>query len=109
MTPVVLATPPAFIDAGLSSSVAMPVPTLVQGAQYATIERARDGVGFTKECESDGFRIDATPPTVGGVISKLHARRPPAARQLFVPRPAAGRPPHSLVGRRHNARLQQPD
>ena len=46
------------------TSLRLPLPFLADGERYRTVVRATDRLGLVSFCESDGFTVDLTPPTL---------------------------------------------
>ena len=72
----------SFVEVGLAGSASITPPLLVHGARYRTIVRATDYVGLRAECVSNGFTIDATPPSTGEVHSLLNTSAADGSPQL---------------------------
>ena len=68
----------SMMDVGLSTVAWVPVPGLAHNMAYSTAVRVRDGVGFTTDCLSDGFRVDLTPPGEPTRLESLVESRVPA-------------------------------
>ena len=72
----------AFLEVGLAGSAAVTPPSLQNGVRYRTVVKVTDYVGLSVECDSDGFTVYATPPTLGSVHSLLNQTAMDGAPQI---------------------------